>query len=335
MRLQLKRISGVLGIAAVAAMLVASAVGTSAAGASEWKTNGTFPIEALGEGLGTSTLLLSEGLNSVSCENSHSKRSFESFTKAKVTITYLGKCELIVEKSAIGKFKEACPNITTNELNIVPLSKLNGGSELGVLVLPASGTELAKFTCTGSNKVEIKVKGGVICESSPIGELSKLGGVACRESGLHGAQEYTSGENPSGATVKTSLTAESKLSIFTVTEKDAQTTFEDLEYTGEVEQTGTGPTYYLTDGGAKLEIRMPGAPKLCEGQILVKNIGPNEVKINKENLFECKFTTRGCENVKLKAGEQCQSVVTEPKAKPEYELEVEIGGVTFKRRFLI
>jgi hypothetical protein len=331
MRIKLK-FAGLFGFAAVVA-LMAIAVAASAAGASEFKTNGTFPVSALGEGLGASTFL-SEGLNAVTCENSHSKGQVENPQKAKVTITYLGKCELIVEKSAIGKFKEACPNITTNELNIVPLAKLNGGSKLGVLVLPASGTELAKFTCTGSNKVEIKVKGGVICETAPAGIMSKVGGVACMEKGIHGAQEYTSGENPSGATVKTSLTAESKLSIFTVTEKDAQTTFEDVEYTnGEVEQTGTAPTYVLRDSGALILISMPGT--LCSGNIVVFNFGFDTVKILKENITECKFKVKRCEGKELKLGELCETEIEGTGTKPEYELEVEILGKVFIRKFLI
>jgi hypothetical protein len=334
MRIKLK-FAGLFGFAAVVALL-AIAVAASAAGASEFKTNGTFPISALGEGLGLDESLsgpstfLSEGLNAVTCEFSHSKGSVESSSKAKVTITYLGKCELIVEKSTIGKFKEACPTITTNELAITPLSKLNGTALLlGLLILPKTGTELAKFTCSGSNKVEVKVTGGVICESTPIGVLSKTGSVACREGLLHGAQEFTSGETPSGATVKTSLTAESKLSIFTVTEKDAQSTYEDLEYTnGEVEQTGARLITWEPIRGAQLTITPPAAK--CNGQISVRNTGANVVIIHKENAFECKFGVKGCENLALNIrvpGRECISSLQEPGTKPEYELEVEVMGV--------
>jgi len=232
---KLKQMMDVLVFAAAAAMLVAAAVGTSAASATpEFKTSGSFPVEFLGEGLGKSTFLSPE-LNSISCNNSHSKGSVVNSALATVTITYLNSCELVVEKSSLGKFKEACPNITTKELDILPVSKIGGGTKLGLLVQPKTGTELANFTCSGSNKVNVKVKGGVICESTPGGKLVLEGKVICKEGAKHGEQQFTTGTSKSGS-VTSSLIAESTLSIFKITEKDAQVTTEDVTYAKTVEQ---------------------------------------------------------------------------------------------------
>jgi hypothetical protein len=231
MRLKLKQMIGVLALAAVAAMLVA-AVGTSAAGASEFKTTGAPTF--LGEGLGAATFL-SSGLNVVTCEKSHSKGSIENSSLAKVIVTYFGKCELHAETPL--KFTEACPTITTKELDIKPISKLNGGTKTGLLFAALSGT-IATFTCTGSNKVEVKVTGSVLCESTPIGKLSFTGKVICKKGAKHGEQEFTSGENTQQKhTVTDELMAESTLGIFKTSEKDSQETTEDVTYSAEVEQT--------------------------------------------------------------------------------------------------
>jgi hypothetical protein len=233
MRLQLKRMTGVLVLAA-AAMLVA-AMGTSAAGASEWKTSGGFPVAFLAEGLGNSTFL-SESLNSVSCKNSHSKGEVRSATLVKVLITYLTGCELVAVTPLV--FKEACPTITTKELDVVPLSKLNGGTKTGLLVLPAAGTELANFTCSGGNKIAIKFTGSVIAESTPVGMLVTQSKVIYKALATkHGAQEFTSGTNPQGTVVKAGLKAESTLGIFKLTESDSLESTRDVIYSQAVEQT--------------------------------------------------------------------------------------------------
>ncbi len=230
------KFAGLFWLTAVVALL-AIAVGTSTADASEFKAPGGFPVTLLGEGVGLSTFL-SEGLNSVTCHNSHSKGSVTSSTDIKATITYLTGCELVVEKSSIGKFKEACPTITTKELLIVPLSKLNEGIKTGLLVLPATGTELAAFTCTGSNKAEVKVKGSVICEPTPIDTKITKGKNICKAATPHGTQEFTLGTNPSGTIVKAGLTTETTIVGFKTTEKDSQETTENVTYAKEVEQTG-------------------------------------------------------------------------------------------------
>jgi hypothetical protein len=235
MRLQLKGMIGVLMLAAAAVMLVAASVGTSAAGASTFRSqSGSFPVSFLGEGLGEPTFL-SEKLNSVKCHKSHSSGSVEGTSLAKVLIEYLVGCELDAESPL--KFKETCPNIMTKELFIRPLSKVGGAGTLtGVLVTATSGN-IAEFTCTGSNKTNIKVSGSVICESSPVGKLVTVGQIICKAGAAHGSQELTKGELPSGATVIAGLTAESTLGIFKITEKDSQTTTEDVTYKEAVEQT--------------------------------------------------------------------------------------------------
>jgi hypothetical protein len=231
MRIQLTWMFGVLALAA-AAMLVAAAGGTSAASASEWKTR-EFPVEFLGEGLGLSTLL-SEHLASVTCEHSHTKGSVESATLAKVIIIYLTNCELNAESPI--KFKEACPTITTKELDVKPLSKLNGGTKTGMLVTPVSGA-FAEFTCTGSNKIQVIVKGSVIGESTPVGKLVIESEIIYKKGPTHGSQEFTTGTLPGGQSVTAGLTAESTLGIFKISEKDSLETTRDLTYNVAVEQT--------------------------------------------------------------------------------------------------
>lgn len=237
MRLQLKRMLGVLMLAASAAMLVAAMGASSAYAKPEFKTKGTFPVSFLGEGLGLSTFL-SEGLNSVTCHNSHSSGSVLNSTLAKVTILYLTGCELTVEKEPLGgKFKESCPDVKTNELLITPLSNLNLGKALGLLVVPRSGTLFTKFECKGHSNVEINVFGAVVCESTPGGVLVEEGQVICRAGAKHGEQQFTSGEGPEGSTMLGgSLTAESKASIFKFKEPDSQVTTEDVKYSTLVEQ---------------------------------------------------------------------------------------------------
>jgi hypothetical protein len=233
MRLKLTRMIGVLALAAAAAMLVVAAVGTSAASAAAgFKTHsGSFPVEFLGEGLGVSTFE-SSGKNTVTCENSHSKGKVLSGTLASVTITYLNKCELK------GTVTEACPTITTKELLLTPLSNLNPGSttKLGLLVLAKSGV-IAEFTCTGSGKTVVKVTGAVVCESTPGGVEVTQGKVICKKGSKAGEQEFTSGTGPTGATLGGTLTAEATLGFFKLSEKDSQTTTEDVTYKEAVEQT--------------------------------------------------------------------------------------------------
>jgi hypothetical protein len=228
MRIKLK-LMGLFGLVAVAALL-AMAIGAFAAGASEFKTqSGMFPVSFLGEGLGLSTFL-SSGLNSVTCQHSHSKGEVISSTLVKETITYLTGCE-------VGPTKLTCPTITTKELLVTPLDKLNGGTKLGLLVLPKSGTIIAEFECTGSSKVKVEVSGAVICEGTPGGKLVAQGKVICKAGATHGSQEFTSGTDPTGKTVGGSLTATSTLGIFKISEKDSQATTEDVAYSAAVEQT--------------------------------------------------------------------------------------------------
>jgi hypothetical protein len=243
MRLQLKQMLGVLGLAAVAAMLVAAMGASSAYAKPEFKTHsGNFPVKFLGEGLGLSTFL-SEGLNSVTCHHSHSTGEVKSPTDAKVVILYLTGCELTVEKEPLNqKFKEGCPDIKTLDLLIEPLSNLKdvGGNttKLGLLIQAAvAGQPIAEFECKGHSNIKVKVTGSVVCESTPGGVPVKEGQVICKEGGAkHGTQLFTSGENSTGAIVGSGLIAESNAGIFTFKEVDSQTTTEDVTYSEEVTQ---------------------------------------------------------------------------------------------------
>jgi hypothetical protein len=229
MRLQLKQMIGALALVAVAAMFVAAA-----AGASEFKTS-KFPVSFKGVGLGLN-LFQSENNNLIMCNKSSSTGTLESATLAKVTVTY-ETCELKAVSPI--SVSEACPNITTKELDIKPISKLNKGTKTGLLFAAVSGA-IAEFTCSGGDKVKVKVTGSVLCESTPIGPPAVTEGkVSCKKkAGVNGEQEFTEGENTqSKTTVKDALTAESTLSIFKVTEKDSQETTEDVTYSAAVEQT--------------------------------------------------------------------------------------------------
>lgn len=230
MRLQLKRMIGVLMLAATAAMLVAAMGATSAYAKPEFKAPGGFPVTFTGEG-GLAKFLGSK-LNEVLCHKSSSTGEVTSSTDAKVTITYLNGCEVK------GTVNEACPTITTKELLIVPLSNLNLGKALGLLVLPVTGTLIAAFTCSGGSKVEVDVTGKIVCESTPGGLLVTKGETICREGAKHGEQQFTNGENSQGTTMfGGSLTATSTvLKFFETTEPDAQVTTEVVTYSKLVEQ---------------------------------------------------------------------------------------------------
>lgn len=228
MRLQLKRMIGALVLAAAAAMLLASA-----AGASEFKAN-KFPVEFKGTGLGLN-LFQSANNNLVMCNKSSSTGSVTSATLAKVIVTYEG-CEL----KAVSPItvNEACPTITTKELDIKPISKLNKGEKTGLLLSALAGGNIAEFTCSGGDKVNVKVSGSILCESTPIEKAVTEGMISCKKkAGVNGEQEFTEYENSAKETIKDGLTAESTLSIFKVSEKDSQETLEDVVYKEAVEQT--------------------------------------------------------------------------------------------------
>lgn len=231
MRLQLKRIIGVLGLAAMAAMLVTAMGATSAYAKPEFAVKATekFPVTFKGEG-GLAKFLGSK-LNQVLCHDSTSTGEVTSSTDAKVTILYLSGCE------TKGAVNETCPDIKTNELLIVPLSNLNLGTKLGLLVLAAkAGETIATFKCNGGT--EVKVTGSVVCESTPGGLLVTKGQVICKEGTKHGEQEFKSGEDSLGSTmVGGSLIAEAKVfEFFKEKEPDSQETTEKVTYSKEIEQ---------------------------------------------------------------------------------------------------
>jgi hypothetical protein len=296
--------AGLFGLAAVAALL-AMAVWASAAGASEFKTS-SFPVSFLGEGLGLSTFK-SENDNLVVCHNSHSKGSIESTTLAKATITYLTSCELTAKTPL--SFKEACPTITTKELDIKPVSQLNGGTSTGLLFTAASGTELAKFTCSGSNKVELKIKGSIICESTPIGSAVTRGQVICKQEGNEeGAQEFTTATYQESTTVVGEPSAESTLGIFKATEQDSQTTAEDIAYAAAVELTAAPANFTISAKPEKVTAAVNKSTITIES--LKANVTLAKVGFSDPG-GEFTFTaTAPCERNYPKANEPCSFTTT-------------------------
>jgi hypothetical protein len=275
------------GLTAAAALL-AMAVGASAYASAGFKTHsGTFPVEFLGEG--GAYRFESAGKDTVTCENSHSKGSIVSSTLAKVTITYLNKCELK------GIISETCPTITTKELLITPLDALNGGAKLGWLFVPRSGTELANFTCTGSGKTNVKITKAVVCESTPGGVMVTKGQVICRKGSSAGEQQFTSGTSPTGAVLVGTLTAEATLGFFKITEKDSQETTENVTYKEAVEQNPE------TIEPLPNETTIEGFGKVTEGkkEVPVINWG-----------YEAPIKTKGCKGGKVVVSVEAENTET-------------------------
>lgn len=222
----------IVGLCLVAVFALSAVAASSAFGASEFKTK-EFPVEFTGKG-GKATFETEKG-NIVTCENSASKGKVTGKFAAEATITYSGNCKLKAVSPL--KIEEECPTIETKPLAVEPVEKLNGGTKTGLDFKGKTSTTIAEFTCTGKEKVKIKVTGSVICASEPIGAPSKIGKVICK--GAKGVQEFTTATNSEGKAFEDSLKAESTKGIFKVEEKDAQTTTEELEYLkgAEVEQT--------------------------------------------------------------------------------------------------
>jgi hypothetical protein len=221
---------GVLGLLTVVAMIV-MAVGASAAfagGLSEFKGNTT---KNTFHGVGGLATFTSEKGTTVMCNTSLSTGEVTSAQSAKLVVTYSGNCKLA--NAPIGN--GACESpIKTEELKATPIVIAGMlSSNRGLLILPASGSEIAKFKC---GSVSVKVKGGVICEDEPnTGKPGTKGKVTCAQGTKNGEQLYTSGESVD-KTVSTSLTAEAT-DIFTLTEKDSQATEEAVTYLESIEQT--------------------------------------------------------------------------------------------------
>lgn len=219
-----------IGMAAVVAVLLVMVVGASAAFASEWKAT-SWPISF--EGKGGAVTLEAENGNKLTCEASRMGGSFESFTRLKVTLTYSGNCEL---KSVTPlKIEEGCSTITTKELAVQPGDKLNGGTKAGLSFSPASGEVVAEFTCSGSDKVKGTVKGGFVCESTPIGTPVTKSEIICKQTSA-GKQEFTS-IVLAGKLTEETLKAESSLSVFKISEKTALSMTESVTWSTPVEQT--------------------------------------------------------------------------------------------------
>ncbi|MHB1569460.1 MAG: hypothetical protein ACYC0H_09680, partial [Solirubrobacteraceae bacterium] len=161
-----------VGLLAAAVSALVMATGASAAFASEWKLESgqSFPVTVTGKG-GKATFESEKG-NKVTSNESKSTGELTSATKGTAKVTYSGSCKLE------GTIKASCPTIETKALEVEPLSKLNGGTKTGADYRPASGTEMAKFTC---GETEITVTGSVICVSEPVELFETDGEVICKQ----------------------------------------------------------------------------------------------------------------------------------------------------------
>lgn len=223
------KLAGLLAIAAMAVMAVASA---AAFGFSEYKT-ASFPVSFHGVG-GLSTFT-TEGGATIMCNKSLSEGKIESSSQAKVLVSYSGNCKLAGAIAGNGVCKEP---IMTQELTADPATIVGlRGSNRGQLFRPATaGGPVANLKCGSKEEVSIKVVGGAICEGSPSGKLTFTGTVTCSQFGsTNGRQLYKTAE-VGGLNVAAALTAEAT-DIFTITEKDDQATEETLTYSALIEQT--------------------------------------------------------------------------------------------------
>jgi hypothetical protein len=214
----------VIGLAAMVALLV-TAIGASAAfGLSEWlAAGGASPAGIKITGKGGTAVFESTGKNKIECEKSESSGEFKGVFEASALVKYKGNCKIS------GKLNGNCNEpIETESLIALPGTIAAAGSGRGLLLLPASGTVMAKPVCAG---ITITVEGGVVCETKPIGKLSTSGEVNCRETAA-GVQQFKEIE-VNDKNEKDELIANA---IFTK-ENDAQVTVETLTYSSEVEQT--------------------------------------------------------------------------------------------------
>jgi hypothetical protein len=219
----MKRIH-VIGLAAVAALLV-TVVGASAAfGFSEWlAAGGASPKGITFAGKGGKAAFLSAGGNKIECEKSESTGEFKGVLEASALVKCTGNSKIS------GTLNGTCVEpIETQALIALPGTITGAASGRGVLLLPAVGAVMAKVTCAG---IAITVEGGLVCESEPVQKLSLSGKVICREASA-GVQQFTE-IDVGGALVKDELIANA---IFTK-EKCAQEATENLTFSKEVEQT--------------------------------------------------------------------------------------------------
>jgi len=213
-----------IGLVAVAALLVTAVGASSAFGFSEWLgVGGANPAGITIKGAGGKAFFESAGKNKIECEKSESTGEFKGVKEASALVKYKGKCEIS------GKLNGKCNEpIETTELIALPGTIAAAASGRGALFLPASGAVMAKPVCAG---VTITVEGGLVCETEPAKKLSLNGKVICRETAA-GVQQFTEIE-VGGKNEKDELIANA---IFTK-EKDAQVTTETLTYNKEVEQS--------------------------------------------------------------------------------------------------
>lgn len=221
----MKRIR-IVGLCLVAVFALSAVAASAAFGAESEFLNSKkeSPAGTTTTGKGGKAFFESEGKNKVECNESSSTGEFLGVLEAKATVKYKGECKLT------GTVKATCPEITTKELKVLPGTKVGEEKTRLLEFLPKSGEVMAEFTC---ESVKVVVKGGVFCKDTEpkLGLKTK---VECKQTAA-GKQEFTKGV-VNGKEVEDLLTAEAT-DVFTIKEKDAQTTTEEVTSSKEVEQT--------------------------------------------------------------------------------------------------
>jgi hypothetical protein len=214
-------------------------------------------------------------------------------------------------------------------------ARTKGGSEAGVISTKALKSELAYPTKTPGEKtdtvfepssgkvfVEIELK-GTECGSITSGAVE--GSVAVEnEEGEREVQTLTAPATPitkvfneAGTEKKVGLKAFGFLTASYVgKDKIKLTEYNRGRKWGAVEI-------------AKDRAALPA--EKCKGIISLENLGPGAIFVYKEKAFECTSTLE-CEGKNLLAGAKCESKLTTPLVKPEYEFGYERAAVKFEVR---
>src|SRR6266850_4863350 len=133
----------VIGLAAVAALLV-TAMGASAAfGFSEWlAAGGANPNGITITGKGGAARFESRGGTVIKCDESASTGTFKGTTDASTVVEYKKNCKIS------GVLNGACNEpIKTEQLIALPGTIATAKNGRGVLLSPAAGEVMAKLTC--------------------------------------------------------------------------------------------------------------------------------------------------------------------------------------------
>jgi hypothetical protein len=221
-----------IGLTLVAVFALSAVAASTAFGAeSEFLTLGhASPAGIKFKGKGGKAFLESELGNKVECDKSESQGEYLGVLVAIVTLLeYSGECKLT------GVFNAECPTIRIKELEVLPGTEVGSESVRLLEFLPRTGEVMTEFTC---GNVKIVIKGGVFCKNLKPALGTKTE-VECKEfpekEKKLGEQEFKKGI-VNGKEVEDVLTAEFT-DAFTVKEKGAQNTTEEVTSEKEVEQT--------------------------------------------------------------------------------------------------